>query len=318
MSDAQYFPITRSILSAKALTRLVESAYEVSITHCQLIKAMILDTYRVTTSDGIYILRVYPHERRSLPEITSELDFLVYLHSQGAPVSIPIEQKNGEYLMTIAAPEGVRYAALFTYADGQPLGDNPVSVRAYGRAMAQIHAIADTMPQKLTRAPLNLEMLLERPLRALERVFEDRHEDWVYLRRVGDKIRPKIADLSTEAPAYGLCHGDVGSANVHVSEDGQLTLFDFDFCGPGWRAYDIGNFLMDEAEMGVEFLAGYEEIRVIPPHERDTFILFQILQSIWVLGIRADYVNEWGTVHFSDRLVNNVLSFIRKTEALIP
>ncbi len=318
MTAVQHFPIARSILSAEALAELVESAYGLPVVECRLIKAMILDTYRVTTSKGLYILRVYPHKRRSLPEITSELDFLVYLHTQGSPVSIPIEQKSGEYLLTISAPEGVRYGALFTYADGQPLGENPASVRAYGRAIAQIHAIADTMPQKLTRAPLDLEMLLERPLRDLERVFEDRHDDWAFLRHVGDKIRPKIAALSTEAPAYGLCHGDVGAANVHVSENDQLTIFDFDFCGPGWRAYDVANFLTDESEEVVgEFLAGYEEIRVIPQHERDTFPLFQALQSIWVLGIRADYVNDWGMMYFPDRFVNNVLKFIRETAGKI-
>ncbi|MEZ4679171.1 MAG: hypothetical protein R2932_33630 [Caldilineaceae bacterium] len=40
---------------------------------------------------------------------------------------------------------------------------------------------------------------------------------------------------------------------------------------------------------------------------------FQVVQNIWVLGTRANYVNEWGTTHFSARLVNHVLAFIRKT-----
>lgn len=314
MTDIQHVPAARSILSAEALAKLVEAAYGLRITRCQLIKAMILDTYQVATSDGLTILRVYPHKRRSLSEIMAELNFLTYLHDHQVPVSIPIMQKNGERLLTISAPEGVRYAALFTYAHGRPLNENPESARAYGRVMAQIHAIADGMPHPLTRPSLDLEMLLERPLRDLERVFDHRREDWVALRQIGDKIRPKIAALSMAAPAYGLCHGDVGAANVHVSDDGQLTLFDFDFCGPGWRAYDIGNFLTDESEdTAGEFLAGYEEIRPIPQDERDTLPMFQILQSIWVLGVRADYVTDWGTMYFPDRFVNRVLDFIAET-----
>jgi hypothetical protein len=39
---------------------------------------------------------------------------------------------------------------------------------------------------------------------------------------------------------------------------------------------------------------------------------FQIVQSIWVLGLRANYVNDWGNAALSDRLVNNVLTFIKQ------
>ena len=42
---------------------------------------------------------------------------------------------------------------------------------------------------------------------------------------------------------------------------------------------------------------------------------FQIVQSIWVLGLRADYVNDWGSALLSDRLVNHILTFIKQTIA---
>ena len=33
-----------------------------------------------------------------------------------------------------------------------------------------------------------------------------------------------------------------------TAAEGQITLFDVDLCGPGWRAYDIGTFVIDEPE----------------------------------------------------------------------
>jgi len=133
------------------------------------------------------------------------------------------------------------------------------------------------------------------------------------LRQVAAAVRPRIAALPTESPGYGFCHGDTGSANAHITTDGHLTLFDFDLCGVGWRAYDIGTFLIDEPEtIGHAFLEGYESVRALTAVERAAIPIFQIVQSIWVLGLRANYVNDWGNAALSDRLVNNVLTFIKQ------
>jgi Ser/Thr protein kinase RdoA (MazF antagonist) len=71
--------------------------------------------------------------------------------------------------------------------------------------------------------------------------------------------------------------------------------------------------LIDEPEaIGQAFLEGYESVRALTALERASIPLFQILQSIWVLGLRANYVNDWGNAALSDRLVNNVLTFIKQ------
>jgi Ser/Thr protein kinase RdoA (MazF antagonist) len=318
--QTSHFPITRSIVSADALANVLERAYGFAVSRCQLIKAVVLDTYQVTTPHGPYILRIYPAQRRTATEITAELDFLAYLHAAGVSVSIPVHQHNGERLLTLLAPEGTRQAVLFTYAPGQPLKQNvtTTAIRTYGQALARVHAIADTLPQALPRPPLDLQMLLERPIAELGAAFADRSTDWTFLRHVADVLKPKIAALPTTPPQYGLCHGDTSAANVHVAADGQVTLFDFDFCGPGWRAYDIGTFLVDESpDVAQAFLEGYQDVRVLTADEQAAIPLFQVAQNIWVLGMRASYVNEWGSTHFSDRLVNHIFTFIKSTMARI-
>jgi len=126
---------------------------------------------------------------------------------------------------------------------------------------------------------------------------------------------PRAVPLArTESPYYGLCHGDAGSANAHVTADGRLTLFDFDMCGVGWRAYDIATFLIDEPEsIAASFLEGYTAVRALTDTELASLPLFQIVQSIWVLGLRADYINDWGSSLLSERLLNHILSFITHT-----
>jgi Ser/Thr protein kinase RdoA (MazF antagonist) len=179
--------------------------------------------------------------------------------------------------------------------------------------LAQVHALADRLPQLPSRPPLDIVTLLDRPLTELDCVFGERAADWAYLREVAAAVRPRIAALPTEPPWYGFCHGDTGSANAHVTADGRLTLFDFDMCGAGWRAYDIATFLIDEPEAIVHaFLEGYESVRALSTLERASIPMFQIVQSIWVLGLRANYVNDWGNAALSDRLVNSVFTFIKQ------
>ena len=145
-------------------------------------------------------------------------------------------------------------------------------------------------------------------------MFAQRDADWAFLRQVAAAIQPRIAALSTELPYYGLCHGDAASANAHVTDEGHLTLFDFDMCGAGWRAYDIATFLIDESEpVATAFLEGYTAVRAVTDAERASIPFFQIVQSIWVLGLRADYINDWGSSSLSHRLLNHIRSFITHT-----
>jgi Ser/Thr protein kinase RdoA (MazF antagonist) len=177
-----------------------------------------------------------------------------------------------------------------------------------------VHVIADTLPRLPLRPPLDLVTLLDQPLAGLATAFAERDADWTILRQVADAIGPQIAALPTEPPYYGLCHGDAGSANAHVTDEGHLTLFDFDMCGVGWRAYDIATFLIDEPEpIATAFLEGYAAVRAISDAELASLPLFQIVQSIWVLGLRADYINDWGSSSLSERLLNHILTFITDT-----
>lgn len=313
MGNATHIPVLRSILTPELLTALVERAYELTVTHLQLIKAVVLDTYRVWTNAGPYILRVYPGRRRTRAEINAELDLLAYLRTQGAPVSIPVVQGNGERLLTIQAPEGTRYAVLFTYAHGEPLGEDLPAIRTYGETLARIHTLADALPPTLARTPLDLAFLLDRPLAHLHHLGQ-RSEDWAFLQQVADRIRPQIAALPMIAPQFGYCHGDAGGNNAHIDADGRITFFDFDFCGLGWRAYDLATFLSGESTAVADaLLQGYQAVRVLTDEERAALPLFQSAQSIWMLGTRASYINEWGEIHFTNRFVDHVVGFIRTT-----
>lgn len=73
----------------------------------------------------------------------------------------------------------------------------------------------------------------------------------------------------------GIVHGDIYWANLHFNEHGDITMFDFDLCGYGWRAYDLAYYYtrVPEAVRGPA-LDGYESLRPLADSERDMLSTF--------------------------------------------
>jgi Ser/Thr protein kinase RdoA (MazF antagonist) len=97
----------------------------------------------------------------------------------------------------------------------------------------------------------------------------------------------------------GFCHGDFHGDNAHIEGD-TVTLFDFDCCGPGWRAYDIAVFRWrwgdDEAgdARWAAFLEGYRSQRPIGERDLAAVPLFVAARALWLRGLHAGNTADWG------------------------
>ncbi|MBU0491151.1 MAG: phosphotransferase [Chloroflexi bacterium] len=138
---------------------------------------------------------------------------------------------------------------------------------------------------------------------AFDSVITVNPEDKAYLHQAATTLRPKMATLPREKPLYGMIHGDVIRANAQVSDDGQVTVLDFDLCGLGWRVYDVASYLFvvqglpnqDESERA--FLEGYQEIRSLTKCEQEILPLFEAVRAIFDIGVKAANVYHWGSAH---------------------
>lgn len=111
-----FIRVIHSIPSSEALIVTV-LPYPISKPRsCHLYKRGLNDTYLVETEQERYILRVYRRGWRTKEEIGFELELLTFLPSQNQPVAYPIGRENSSFTTEIAAPDGKRYAALFSYA----------------------------------------------------------------------------------------------------------------------------------------------------------------------------------------------------------
>jgi Ser/Thr protein kinase RdoA (MazF antagonist) len=319
--SANTVPVLRSLPTADGLTRLIEAAYGLAGVRCRLIQGTIRDTYRVDSNTGAFVLSLYRHGHRTVAEIAAELDLLDAVATGGQVVPGVVPLRTGERILTIRAPEGIRHAVLFTFVSGSPLGRTPEPgpARSYGRAIARVHAIAEALPAPLTRPRIDIDELLLRPLAAFAGVAEHRPADVAELSEIAIRLARQIEAFPIETPGYGLVHGDVIPSNALVRETGDVALLDFDFCGYGWRAYDVATYLGEvrfwDASPAIAegFVAGYEEIRPLERWERAALPIFESARHIFALGVPAAHVNEWGSSYLSDRMIDALLDVLRRS-----
>jgi len=207
---------------------------------------------------------------------------------------------NGRYLNAIRAPEGLRYAVLFTAAPGRPADDSTVSmpqITAFGEVAGRMHSCMDRIGKKLPRQHLNFAHLVDQSLPDIEPFFAHRKDDFRFLCDVARALRTRISDLlSMDPPEYGLCHGDLHVGNACFDDQDLPTVFDFEECAYGWRAFDIAWFLARcahgwspednarRAQRWNAFLEGYRRHRALGANEVAAAPLFPPMRQLGIMG----------------------------------
>lgn len=321
-----YFPATHSILSASALLAYAQERYDIGdAIECKFFNYGLNDTYLLRTSTGKYILRVYRTDWRSLSDILYELDMLLHLHRKGVPVSFPLTMRDGSLISKLNTQEGPRQVVLFTYAEGKPPpapGSRDETYEAfslsYGRAVAQIHNALDDFSSPHIRFKLDLDHLLDRPTQTILPMLADRPEDQAYLLHVVDSLKEQVARLPVSELECGACHGDFHGGNAHITNDGQVTFFDFDCCGPGWRAYDIAVFRwsrifnQQDEKLWEAFLEGYTQQRTLQSVDLTAVPLFVAGRQIWLMGLHTSNASDWGYSFLDDRYFDESMNILRE------
>ncbi len=313
------FPVFYSTLAPDALTSLVFSSYAIEVTKsCQFWHRGLSDVYLLETIDNSYILRVSHCHWRSKIDIDFELEFLEFLDQYKIPIACPLRTKTGSLSIEINAPEGKRYAALFPYAPGEvALGDlNPIQSRLLGETVAKLHQAARNFQTLAYRQPLSLKYLLDDSLQIIAPFLHHRKDDLRSLVDTITKIKHQLQHLPTEAPCWGICWGDPHSGNVHFTPDNRMTLFDFDQCGYGWRAFDIAKFLQVSLQTGLSrtvrdaFLNGYQTYEQLTDGELAAIKALTKTAHIWAWAISLNNA-KWQNYSRLDKSY-----FVQKVEQL--
>jgi Ser/Thr protein kinase RdoA (MazF antagonist) len=298
--------IARSFIAAESVAEIVAAEFDCpppvsAKLFSKLLRTQDNDHYLVTTGNGVqYAFRVYQQGdrfRRVESDYLYEMDWLNFLKARDLPVSYPIARRDGGYTGHLDAPEGLRYYAMFSLAQGDPLSlKDPEQLYTTGEMMARIHVASNDFTTPHAHKPIDLTYLLDRPLERIDRLWtEDRIGNLDLVVTAAEEARAELKGLIERFPAdgWGPIGGDFHQNSVYFDETNRPTFFNFDLCGPGWRAYDIAAFLSNAnlmhapAERAEAFFAGYFSVRRLADAEHDAIAPFLTIRRVWLMGAFA-------------------------------
>lgn len=312
---------TYAQLSALSAGRLVAANYDMPGPLQSRFHVLGLhDNYLIESRAGAYILRIYRNHWRSPTDVHFELALLEHLHERSAPVAWPIPTKTGELCFEIDSPEGRRLATLFHYAKGHAPANNISADQclSVGRAVAQIHELANDFATPHTRPELDLAYLVDDSVEAIRPFLTA--DARAYLDGLQERLRLNWPDLPRVSGPFGACIGDVNATNFHVADDGSITLFDFDQCGFGFRAFEIAKFAASlqaneqKQALAKAFVVGYQEGRPLCQAEIDALPYFELVATLWVLAIHANNADRIGYKHLEQPFWDRNLAVLGRLE----
>jgi Ser/Thr protein kinase RdoA (MazF antagonist) len=311
-------PVNHSVISSDALVLAITDLYDLGdVMECRFFSNGLNDTYKIKTASEKYILRIYKSHWRNRQDVLFEVQLLNHLNERDIPVSAPVNRKNGDFVIDIDAPEGPRFAVLFTYVEGG-YSDEKEKCALYGEHVAKMHLAMNGFQSVHARFRIDLVHLLEQPLQPIRAALSHRPEDIAYLESLSTVLSNRINELSSSLD-WGVCHGDLHGANVHFHEN-SLMHFDFDCGGFGWRAYDVSVFLWAKVrgrgkehfhnEQWDVFLESYQKRKALSEFDLTAIPLFVAIREIWLMGLHTGNSHVWGGWQ-DDHYFNTNLQFLK-------
>ena len=292
---------TYSQLSAESVASLIMARYALpQPIQCKFYVLGLHDNYLIDSGEDRYIFRVYRNSWRTQEQIDFELELLAFLTDRTSRVASLLRAKTGELKIQIDCPEGPRAGALFAYAEGTAPGNTISDEESVllGQTVAAVHQIAQSFNTVPKRPVLDLGYLLDASLAVIDSYLDG--DARAYLQALQRELHRALPTLPQEPGIFGICIGDVNPSNFHIGEDKRITLFDFDQCGYGYRAFEIGKFississLESKAKIAKAFVDGYQQVRRLYPEEIRAIPYFEIVSIIWVMAIHAANIDRIG------------------------
>jgi Ser/Thr protein kinase RdoA (MazF antagonist) len=256
-------------------------------------------TFKVSSPQGVFNLRISRPGYQSTSNIRSELLFLDALSKAGFRVPRPWQGR-----LVTASSGGVpepRDCVLLGWQEGDFARGKLTVERAWkvGRTIARLHEFTSTWspPDGFDRQQLHGWAFAPREPMPIDSPTSMCHEeDRILLVQVEKEARALLSGLPRDPQWLGLIHSDLHLGNV-LFEGDEVNLIDFDDTGFGFWIYDFAAalaYVSDAADFSglrEAMFDGYREVRELPIGVEELLGPFIQLRlggiAGWIIG-RAD------------------------------
>lgn len=215
--------------------------------HCKYFFRGSNDIYKIYTPEEDYFLRLSNHGTRTEQEILDEIEFLNHWQQTSVGVAQPIPNKNGTYVLPVEAAEGTRFLTLFQEAKGQSLATpSPAQLRKIGIELGKLHLRSNRFPLKPNFPFYDLNYCLTQSSRNICVFLRQRseiREHCLAFQSLSLDIKKRLSKFPLESFSWGPIHGDFIHGNFKMNSEGEISVYDFERIGYGWRAYEIASYI---------------------------------------------------------------------------
>ncbi|KAA6437047.1 phosphotransferase [Dyadobacter flavalbus] len=318
-----HFPVTNSNLSAEHLGLFIQTKYALGKnTRCRLIRAGINDTYLVNDDLQQFVFRVYSAGWRTRIEIEEELNLLNLLRVNQISVSYPVADHADNFIQILNAPEGDRFAVLFSYAKGEKLHDVPAETHyKIGQLIGRFHEI--TLNRTLKRVHYTPEIVLVDALKKLELFLPPETAEMQFMKSMQKYLLHEFSKVNGDTIRNGIVHLDIWFDNLNVTDKNEITIFDFDFCGNGWLCFDIAYYVMqlhniekyeakDYTPKIENFFSGYESVTKISTNEKALVPVLGLSLYFFYLGVQCERFENYSNVFLNENYLKRFINGLVK------
>ncbi|SEL62205.1 phosphotransferase [Paenibacillus sp. OK003] len=317
--------VIRSVLNPKYLEFVLSDQYDIGPwEECLFWLRGLNDTYRVTTSTGMFILRVYRTEIAE-NDVRYELSLLSQLKgilgsSVYTDIGEYIEKKDRTGYTVLEAAEGKRVAVMFRYIEGIENNlEDEQSCYAFGQSAAELHKAMDQVVLEQQRYELDTKLLIDEPLERIINYIGEKNEAASFLHTFARELKERITAVSRQGLDFGLSHGDMHGNNNAFQQGNQFIHYDFEWAARGWRAYDLAQVKARKRQSGEQkevlwsaLMAGYRSVRSFSAEDEQAVDLFIIARRFWVMGLDVAFIeSDMGALDYGSDWLNNFVEEFR-------
>jgi len=301
-------PASHTILHAVPLGEKIRSFFALDTPfNCELLHRGMNDFYVVRSAGRQYAARVWRPMSRPASDVDYEIDFLIHLDEGGVPVPTPRRGRDGSNFMPVEGADGNRATALFAWAYGRPFSANPTlaASRRMGEIFGQLHLRSMSYKPKKERV-IDRTRNIQKGAPLLAELVAHRPDDVALYRRVGEELLARyeaVRQSGADLP-MGTVQGDFHIHNAFVTDDGTITIMDFDACGRDYFVQELMSYKWSIEKNNLDprlwdvFLAGYESVRLLTDAEHAHMPLFLVGKEFQYLNGFAISVNAIGHAQF--------------------
>lgn len=179
--------------------------------------------YPFSINGRSYNLRLTPVEETTLESLNAEMEFVEYLYENDFSVSLPLRDKEDNYIRTIQTDCGEFYAQVFQAPKGErfdKVGLNGRMMYAYGASLGKLHELSSGYkPKTRKRSYVGMLEWIIMELRY--------HDDATAAKEEVYKLKSEFEKLTRYTEDFGLINFNYAMDNVYyrketfTNEDGE-------------------------------------------------------------------------------------------------